>query len=384
MNNFENQIKIKNKYSCTRQTEEIKKCYDKLGLDGICRRTGESKDKIENYLLGIKKVPEKLYNFIIDITGCTFEYLVETSDFRTEQEKIDKINELKDTISAGKEAERQLKVYTKKDIYEIDYNREKNDNYPYKGSRPQIEIEKMVNEKGVKYVAEKLNKNESTVHNYKSGKYAVNKDLFNIIEMETGASVEYLLGINDTYYRDVRKVELENEIKLKQKELDYLNDKNDRIFKSLDDLQYIELITESVLNGLKNLTLNIDSSINEIDTDIKPLNKQYADIVSNMISDVNLWTTLIETADILISTKTDINALTAFENYHNRNIYIDYNYTTAITPEEQAELRIKKAIVSRFFEYITMKEKELNLVEVDLNKVEQEKISMILKDKRKK
>lgn len=384
MDNFENQINNNKqyKYKGTRQQIEMKNCFDKLGIDEICKKTGESKDKIDKYTLGEKKVPDRLYNFIADNTGCTYNYLTEASDFRTEKEEKNKIKELENIINAGKEAEKQLKKYSKKDIYAADYNRKENGKYPYKGSRPQIEVEKMVNKNGVKYVADIFGKDMSTVYNYGSGKFSVNKDLFSTIEAETGASIEYLMGITDTYYRDVRKVELEKEIELKQKELDCLNDKSNNIYKRLDDLQYVELITTNVLDGLNKLSLTIDSSINPIDTDIKPLNGKYADIVSNMIGDANLWCTLIETADKLISTKTDVDKLTKFENNHNRNIEIDYSYTTAITPEDEAELRIKKAFVNRFFEYIAMKEEELNLKEIDLDVVEQEETFKILKYKK--
>ena len=383
MDDFENQIKRnkKYKYTGTRQQEEFKRCYDKLGLDKICKKTGIKEDLIKDYILGIKKIPEMLYIFIADSTGCTYDYLVETSDFRTEQDKIDKINELNNIVNAGKEAEKELNSYRKKNIYEIDYKGKQASNYPYKGTRPQIEVEKLVREKGVDYVSDKLNKDKSTVYNYKSGKYSVPKDLFPIIEEETGASVEYLLGVTDTYSRDVRKIELEKEIKLKQKELDCLNDKSDNAYKRLEGLHHIELITDKVLDGLNKVTLNINSSINEIDTDIKLLNGQYADIVSYMISNVNLWATLIEAAERLIATKTDIGELIKFENYHNRNIDIGYKYAISITPEEDAELRIKKAIVGIFFEYIAMKEKELNLDEINLEAEEDKMIKQMLKDK---
>ena len=68
MDNFENQINNNKqyKYKGTRQQIEMKNCFDKLGIDEICKKTGESKDKIDKYTLGEKKVPDRLYNFIAD------------------------------------------------------------------------------------------------------------------------------------------------------------------------------------------------------------------------------------------------------------------------------------------------------------------------------
>ena len=153
-----------------------------------------------------------------------------------------------------------------------------------------------------------------------------------------------------------------------------------KLYEENSKYKYVKLLTDNARDGLNRLSLFLDSSLDEIQTDIK-FESEYADIVSYMIRNVNLWTTLIEAAERLIATKTDIDELIKFENYHNRNIDIDYECATSITPEEEAELRIKKAIVGIFFEYITMKEKELNLDEINLEAEEDKMIKQMLKDK---
>ena len=91
-----------------------------------------------------------------------------------------------------------------------------------------------------------------------------------------------------------------------------------------------------------------------------------------MLSDVDLWITLIEQANRLIQTKTDLDKLTKFENNNNRT-EIGYINSTRLTPEEMANTIIVKPFLKHFSNYVENKIKEQGLKELDLEKEEKKR-----------
>lgn len=252
----------------------------------------------------------------------------------------------------------------------------------YYKSRQCIEINNAVNRSGltVTQFAKQHNLPRTSLQLWCTGYQRPSEKYDEKLAKICGCDINYFRGIVDYRTTDEAKdeiVRLQSKIDKANTDLTIMNEKKSK-------LKYTTLLKSNAKKGLNQLALNLDSSINEFDNDVKILDATYADIVSTIISDVELWRTLIENAEKLITTKTDLAHLTKFENTNNRNIDIDLQYTTGITPEEQTSLIISKSLLKVFFNYIKKKENELNLKELDLPSEEHKIISEIHKRKSKK
>lgn len=249
----------------------------------------------------------------------------------------------------------------------------------YYKSRQCIEINNAVNRSGltVTQFAKQHNLPRTSLQLWCTGYQRPSEKYDEKLAKICGCDINYFRGIVDYRTTD----EAKDEIVRLQSKIDKANTDLTIMNRNKKRLKYTTILKSNAIKGLNKLALNLDSSINEIEADIKLQNNECTDIIGYMISDVDLWTTLIETADTLIATKTDVDKRTKFENDHNRNIDIGYKYTTSITPDEEAKLKIEKAVIKPFFEYISMKITKLNLEEIDLDKVEQKEILKMFKNK---
>lgn len=365
-----------------RALQELNKIYNEKGLNYVVKLLGANKEYVNKILNGEKSIPESNYLVISEETDCTYNYLIGIDNARNDEER-DMIVE-----KATTEYNNTLKKYKKpKDKLGIESKSKQKAQHPYEGKRAQIILKELVTKYSLDILKNELGlETEKAVINLANGNHAISEKHFPVIARLGNCTLQYLYGTSDVRNNEELEKKLKQYEEIKQNledEISKLYDEKLKLSAEKDELQSVTLIKDYARDGLNKLNINIDSGISEIEPDIKPLNDNYADIVSSMISDVSLWCTLIETADKLISTKTDLNKLTKFENEHNRNIDIGYNYTTRFTPEDEAEITIMKPFKNHFFKYIATKEQELNKQEIDLELEEHKKTMEMLNNKKK-
>ena len=346
-----------------RVRDEVKRIVDKKGIEYVAELFAKDNEYIKNILSGKIGVDERDYLKITKETGCTYDYLIYRDNARNDEERKRKLEESEKKYEESKKEleEAKQKYKEPRDIYGTNSNKTTNKSHPYAGTRAQEELEKLIDEKGMELedVANELNITKKATINLKNGNQNISKKHYEKIAEMANCSIDYLNGTTD----------IRNNKELLDKE---------------KQLKYLVLIEQKAMKGLETLFLKINSTISELN-DIKIYeNNKCIDIVSNLIADVNFWETLIIETDKFIRAKTNLQDRNNFENKYNRNIDIDYEETTKFTPEDMAINRISKALLNFIFKYISGKEAELGLKEIDFEKEEQNSVWKILENKDKK
>lgn len=141
----------------------------------------------------------------------------------------------------------------------------------------------------------------------------------------------------------------------------YLRGESDNKISGNEDIGYILAIKDNAINGLKDLKNICENPVDSFE--VKHIDTEYADIVSYMISNVDLWLTLINEASRLVALYTNETTQMDFNLCLNENDSV--SAPTLIDYEDISKIAISKCITKIFNEYIEKKLKEQNLTKID-------------------